>query len=153
MMPGDQPIDPPGGGGAYEGQEEVEHCWETHWKDLVCNKDGTVDMDQVKKELYDFWQVMDRVPKVYDHVTGNQVSKILTDPDVVCRLADDHYNQVCQDDRADEEAGGVSRIVSMTMTCSVCNGSGSVEVPNPDESDKAACPECNGAGSVSVEEQ
>ena len=69
---------------------EVERVYQDFWKPLV-ERDGIVDMEQVKKELFDFWQVMDRVPKVYCHITGGQVSKILTDPEVVNALADDYY--------------------------------------------------------------
>jgi hypothetical protein len=71
--------------------QEIERVYQEFWKSLV-EPSGWLDKELIKKELFDFWQVMERVPKVYNHVTGGQVSKILTDPDVVKALADDYYN-------------------------------------------------------------
>ena len=71
---------------------EVEKVYQDFWRPIV-ERDGCVDMEQVKKELFDFWQVMQSVPKVYCYITDNQVSKILTDPDVVCNLADEYYRK------------------------------------------------------------
>jgi predicted phosphohydrolase len=71
--------------------EEVEKVYEDFWRDIL-EKDGILDMQQLKKELFDFWNVMQNVPKVYDHVTGGKVSKILTDPKVVCDLADELFS-------------------------------------------------------------
>jgi len=73
--------------------EEVEKVYEDFWRDIL-EKDGILDMQQLKKELFDFWQVMQNVPKVYDHVTGGKVSKILTDPKVVCDLADELFSPI-----------------------------------------------------------
>lgn len=72
--------------------KEVERVYQEFWKGIVENN-GELDLEQVKKELFDFWQVMERVPKVYMHITGGHVSKILTDPGVVMSLADDFYSE------------------------------------------------------------
>ena len=78
-------------------EQQIEQVYQDFWKPLI-EKDGVLDIAQMKRELFDFWQVMQSVPKVYDHVTGGKVSKILTDPDVVIALADDNY----QDDPYDD---------------------------------------------------
>lgn len=70
--------------------EEVEKVWNEFWKPIV-EKDGEVDMDQIKKELYDFHMVMQEVSKVYDHITNGKISKLLTHADVVISEADDCY--------------------------------------------------------------
>ena len=70
---------------------DVERVYQEFWKPIV-ERDGVLDVEQVKRELFDFWQAMQRVPKVYCHVTGDQVSKMLTDAEVVCNLADEHYS-------------------------------------------------------------
>ena len=71
---------------------DVERVYQEFWKPIV-EIDGKLDVQQVKQELFDFWQVMERVPKVYCHITGDQVSNMLTDVDVVCSLADDYYSR------------------------------------------------------------
>lgn len=76
---------------------DVESVYQEYWAPLV-ERDGVIDIEQVKKELFDFWRIMQRVPRVYCHITGGQVSKILTDADVVCALADDHYDQRAEDE-------------------------------------------------------
>jgi len=75
---------------------EVERVYREFWAPIVEYR-GFLDIEQVKKELYDFWLVMDNVPKVYNYVTGGKVSKILTDPEFVKALADDHYEDICKD--------------------------------------------------------
>ena len=75
---------------------DVEKKYQDFWKPLV-EKDGVVDMEQVKKELFDFATLIDNVAKVYCHVTGNQISKPLTDPDVVISVADEYYDGICQE--------------------------------------------------------
>lgn len=69
-----------------------DEVWDKFWAFLVTN-DGEIDMEKLKNELFDFYQVLGYVPRVYDHVTGGRVSKILTKPEVVCALADEHYRE------------------------------------------------------------
>lgn len=46
------------------------------WKDIIV-KDGSLDIEQVKKELEDFSFIMDQVPKVYCHLTRGRLSKLM----------------------------------------------------------------------------
>lgn len=75
---------------------EVENTWNEFWKPIVSNPDGSINLEQLKKELYDFRQVMNNVPEVYDHITGGTVSKILTKPSVIKDLADEHYTKTAE---------------------------------------------------------
>ena len=77
---------------SQEKKNEVDTVYETFWKPLI-EQNGKLNVEQLKKELFDFWQVMQSVPKVYSHVTGGKISKILTDPQVVNSMADDHYHE------------------------------------------------------------
>jgi hypothetical protein len=54
---------------------EVEQVFQEFWADIVCNEDGSINMEQVKKELSDYSFMLDEVPKVYSEVTGGLLSK------------------------------------------------------------------------------
>lgn len=55
--------------------EEVEKEYQEFWKDIVENEDGTLNKEQVKKELCDFSMVMDNCTKAYCEMTCNIISK------------------------------------------------------------------------------
>lgn len=55
--------------------EEVEKEYQEFWKDIVENEDGTLNKEQVKKELCDFSMVMDNCTKAYCEMTCNNISK------------------------------------------------------------------------------
>jgi len=80
---------------------DVEKDWDEFWKPLVTKEDGTVDMEQVKKELSDYNMILEEVPKVYEHVTGGTLSKPNYPADVVITQADDHLNEVVEDEIKD----------------------------------------------------
>jgi hypothetical protein len=67
------------------------------WKPRVTNDDGTIDMEKLKRELFDFSTLMESAAEVYEHVTGGAVSKVNTLPEVVCSLADEHYSLIYSD--------------------------------------------------------
>lgn len=52
----------------------IDTKYDTFWKDIV-EKNGLIDIEQVKKELYDYSMMMDEVSKAYDMVTGGRISK------------------------------------------------------------------------------
>jgi len=54
---------------------EVEKVYEEFWKNIVENLDGTINLDQVKMELYDFKVVMDEVSQAYYELTNGEISK------------------------------------------------------------------------------
>lgn len=55
--------------------EDYEQVWDDFWKDIVTNEDGSLNLDQIKRELFDFHVVLDEVPLVYVSVTGGMLSK------------------------------------------------------------------------------
>ena len=55
--------------------EEVEKEYQEFWKDIVENEDGTLNKEQVKKELCDFSMVMDNCTRAYVEMTCNLISK------------------------------------------------------------------------------
>lgn len=82
---------------------DYEKDWEDFWKEIVCNPDGTINMDQLKRELSDHLMMQDHLGKIICHVTADRVSKITTLPEVVCQVADDRINELCDEVR-DETA-------------------------------------------------
>lgn len=54
---------------------EVEKVWQEFWAEIVCNEDGSINMEQVKEELCAFHFMINEVPKVYCEVTGGLLSK------------------------------------------------------------------------------
>ena len=55
--------------------EEYEKTFENYWKAAVCKRDGSLNVDRVKRELHDYLVVMTNAAKVYMHVTGGKISK------------------------------------------------------------------------------
>ena len=51
-------------------------------------------MNLIKRELSDWHNVLQTVPKVYDHLTGSRVSKVMTDPKAVIAMADEHITEL-----------------------------------------------------------
>lgn len=56
-----------------------EEVYQEFWKSIICDKDGNVDVEQVKKELCDYYYMLQEVPSVYSEVTGGMLSKPLYD--------------------------------------------------------------------------
>ena len=72
---------------------DYQKIYKDLWEDLVCNPDGTLNMDAVQRELADYYFMLQEVPKVYDHVTGGAVSKPNTYAFEVNLVADEHYQK------------------------------------------------------------
>lgn len=89
--------------GPHIRQEDINAEWENFWKGIVCHPDGTINIDQLKKELHDFSYVMAQVPKVYCHITGDKLSKIMYPAETVIAVADDHLKEIIDQELKDYE--------------------------------------------------
>lgn len=69
---------------AQEGEEmkDYEKTYEDQWLH-ICEPDGELNMDAVKRELHDYATVLKNVAKAYDAVTGGRVTKPMSDPGAV----------------------------------------------------------------------
>lgn len=76
-----------------DGEQDYEQIYREFWQDII-EKDGQVNMDQAKRELYDFLILMDNARKVYYHVTGGKLSKTNYDAQVICDEADENYRKL-----------------------------------------------------------
>jgi len=61
---------------------QVQAVFEEFWQPIVM-LNGEWDLEQVKRELYDYRQVMSRVSEVYEYITHGRISKPNTDPAIV----------------------------------------------------------------------
>lgn len=77
--------------------EDYETTFDEFWKDIVTNPDGSLNVDQVKKELHDYSKMLDEVPKVYCHVTGGLISKPNTAAEFVIMEADAVLDRMIQE--------------------------------------------------------
>ena len=68
---------------------ETERVWAEHWIPIVTNPDGSLNLDQIKRELHDAQMYYDHCTRIYDHVTNGRVSKPNTLPSVVIAIHDD----------------------------------------------------------------
>lgn len=73
--------------------KDYEKLYEEFWKPILEN-DGILNVDQVKRDLWDFHKLIENIPKIFDHITGGACTKPLTDPSVVCSLADEYYQDL-----------------------------------------------------------
>lgn len=58
--------------------KEVEQEYNDFWKGIVENEDGTLNKEQVKKELSDYSMVMDNCERAFMEMTDGNVSKVNT---------------------------------------------------------------------------
>ena len=85
-------------------KNEVEERFEEWWASIVM-PNGEWDLEQVKKELYDYSVLIRNVSEVYDHITGGRISKPFTKVEVVIAEADDLVNQLIRETIKDMELG------------------------------------------------
>ena len=71
--------------------DKVEKVWQEFWKDIVCDESGNINLEQIKKELYDYSIVLNEVPKVYCEITGNLLSKPFYNAETVLSIFRDKY--------------------------------------------------------------
>jgi hypothetical protein len=73
--------------------KDYEEVYNRFWKEVVENEDGTLNKDQVMRELSDYFFVLDNVPKVYSHVTGGLLSKPNYEAGTVIAAADEQFEK------------------------------------------------------------
>ena len=55
--------------------KELEDNYNDFWKGIVENEDGTLNKEQVKKELFDYYMVIDNCSKAFMEMTNGLISK------------------------------------------------------------------------------
>lgn len=100
---------------------KVEKEYDDYWKGLVENEDGTLNKEQIMKELYDYSTFMDTASKVYCHITGSKLSKVHYLPEVIISAAEEHQNDIiseCIKEKMENLIDEIKdRIQSLTRRC------------------------------------
>lgn len=79
--------------GALDPQVDLE--FDSVWRDIV-QPHGIVDLDQIKKELFDYSRLMRDVSVAYDGVTMGRISKPNTDPSEVIAEVEARIERECE---------------------------------------------------------
>lgn len=92
---------------------DVEQVYNDFWKDIVENEDGTLDKEQVKKELCDFSMIMENCTSAYMLASGYIISKpntmfsevqsLFNEKFIDLAIVKDDINEFLQDDYTCEE--------------------------------------------------
>ena len=69
--------------------KDYEKNYNEFWKEIVENKDGTINKDQLMKELHDFSYLIHNLGKLYCRISGGITSKPMTNINVILNLYED----------------------------------------------------------------
>lgn len=94
-------------------EHDVEAVWQDFWVPCLDNAVEGQPLglsisipgayyEQIKRELYDYHQMMDGLAVLYDDITGGRATKPNTDKRVIARLVDERIDEIVKD-RVDEE--------------------------------------------------
>jgi hypothetical protein len=81
--------------------------WESHWKDILENKDGSININQLKLELDDYSKLAKRMSVLTSEMTGGRLSyptysvKTILQAHEDCKALD--REQQIEDDKEDGE--------------------------------------------------
>ena len=73
---------------------DYEKDWEEDWREIVTNPDGTLNLDQIKRELSDYGMVMDTAIEVYCEFTNGRISKPNTTAQAIIQTGNEAQNEM-----------------------------------------------------------
>ena len=73
--------------------ESVEQKYNEFWKEIVENPDGSLNKEQIMKELADFSVLINSLSMLYSSITGGRVSKPMTNASVVFQLFEEELEE------------------------------------------------------------
>ena len=86
-------------------EDKVEAIWETIWKEILEDSDGTPDMKAIKKELADYAILFKSVQTAYSRLTGGEINHPFTQLDVLISYVDLYYEEVMSVGYQEEQEG------------------------------------------------
>jgi hypothetical protein len=79
-------------------KKTIDEEFKDFWVPIIFDaKNGRLNLEQLKKELYDYSMLLENVPKVYCEVSGGKISKPNTDPEEVILAFNDLLNETVDD--------------------------------------------------------
>lgn len=78
-------------------QADYEKTYDKRWREIVEQPDGTLNADQVKRELHDYSGLMERASEVYSAVTGGFTGKPAVLASEIINLANQRMDEACDD--------------------------------------------------------
>lgn len=73
--------------------EEDKIEYDSFWKSIVENEDGSLNKEQIIKELCDYSRFLKETRVVYCHITNNRISK----PNTLAREVIGQYEDILED--------------------------------------------------------
>ena len=100
--------------------EDVLKDYNEFWKPII-EKNGVLDIFQLKKELYDWHFAMGEVAKVYCEVTGGQLSKPTYYAEGVIGCYQDHLERMQEDWEEDYESDLKNEVADLKLKIRLLN--------------------------------
>jgi hypothetical protein len=94
---------------------DYEKDWSEFWQDIVCDPNGEINKEQLKKELSDYSMILEEVPKVYCALTNDTLSKPHYLAETVIAVASDIQNAEYEDRFKDDVEESVINIAHTLM--------------------------------------
>lgn len=84
---------------------EIEANWRNTWQEILQHPDGSIDVEQLKLELMDFSDMIDRMTSLTSQITGGRLSYATYPVSTIMFVAkeqeEENYNQQQKDDLED----------------------------------------------------
>ncbi len=77
--------------------KEIEENFQKFWADIIILPDGSVNLEQVKRELFDYSMVMREASKVYEELTGGRISKTNTFASEVLSIVNERTEEMIRE--------------------------------------------------------
>jgi hypothetical protein len=78
-------------------KQDYKETWNTFWVNICLNKDGSLNLDAIQRELHDYSVLMHNASIVYDHVTGGRLSKPNHKSENIIAEADDYLRRLVEE--------------------------------------------------------
>lgn len=77
----------------YANGKTYQEIYDSFWKELVENSDGTLNKDKVMRELADYKVMIGEMAKLYSDVTNGKASHPMTQASEIRAVFDDEIQQ------------------------------------------------------------
>lgn len=91
--------------------EEVEDNWNSLWKNILVQPDGSINVEQLKLELMDFSDMTERMSCLTDELTGGWLSYSTYPVATIMQVHAEKLQKALEDQHEDDMMDGV---------CSLC---------------------------------